>query len=331
MNNHNHHDKDVRSVKLVDLPVMTRLLENGVMLDSEQAFTAGMDINSPALLSSFLLRHRRTHTLLARAGKQTVVGQFRLRPDRHQAQIAYIAPGPEYGEDNSAWLHVLDAMTAEAGRRGAHTLTAEVDEHLSLFETMRIADFSIYARQEIWQHAPGELPRLPVDKVELTEETESDAHGIQLLYCNIVPRLVQQVAAPPQHSSGLVYRKNERVEGYIAVSEGRAGIYLMPYLHPDVFSEAAAILAAAIEQANHSHQRVPVYVSVRRYQDWLEDALVDLGFEPGVRQAVMVRHITAGVRQASFVPLSRKLEAVPNPIKPPTATTKPIVEKFNEE
>ncbi len=164
----NQHEKGARSVKLVDLPLMTRLLENSIMLNSEQAFTGGMDINSPALLSSFLLRHRGTHTLLARAGKQTVVGQFRLRPDRHQAQIIYVAPGPEFGEDNTAWLHILDAMTAEAGRRGAHTLTAEVDEHLNLFETMRVADFSIYARQEIWQHAPGELPRLPVDTVVLT-------------------------------------------------------------------------------------------------------------------------------------------------------------------
>jgi hypothetical protein len=254
-----------------------------------------------------------------------------MQQDRHQAHILYVAPNLNYDQDNSAWLHVLDALAAEAGRRGAHMLTAEVDEDLSLFETMRVAGFSIYARQEIWQHAPGELPELPVDKVDLTEEVEADAHGIHNLYCNIVPRLVQQVASPPSHSNGLVYRKNERVEGYIAVSEGRAGIYLMPYLHPDVFSEAAAILAAAIEQTRRSHERVPVYVSVRRYQDWLEDALVDLGFEPWTRQAVMVRHITAGVRQAAFAPLSAQLEAVPTPLKPPTARTKPIVEKFTEE
>jgi hypothetical protein len=325
------HENGVRGVKLVDIPLVTRLLESGVMLDSEQAFTGGVDFNSSGLISSFLLPHRNLYTLLSRSDKQTVVGQFRVRSDRHQAHITYIAPNLEYEQDDSAWLHVLDAMAAEAGRRGAHMLTAEVDEDLTLFETMRVAGFSIYARQEIWQHAPGELPQLPVDKVDLGEETDSDAHGIQLLYSNIVPRLVQQVAAPSSRSSGLVYRKHDRVEGYIAVSEGRAGIYLLPYLHPDVFSEAAAILAAAIEQARRSHERVPVYVSVRRYQDWLEDALVDLGFEPWARQAVMARHITAGVRQAAFAPLSARLESLPTPLKPPTATSKPIVEKFNEE
>ncbi len=327
----NYQAYNARNIKLIDIPTVTRLLETGVMLDSEQAFTCGFDQSSATLISNFLLPQRGLHSLLARVGKQTVVGQFRLRPDRNQAHMVYLAPGLDDQQDNSAWLNVLDAMAAEAGRRRAYTLTAEVDEHLSLFETMRIAGFSIYARQEIWQHAPGELPQHPVDKVELTEETDNDIQGIHNLYCNIVPRLVQQVAAPPSRSNGLVYRKNERVEGYIAVSEGRAGIYLMPYLHPDVFSEASAILAAAIENARRSHERVPVYVSVRRYQDWLEDALVDLGFEPWTRQAVMVRHITAGVRQAAFAPLAKRLEAVPSPIKPPTATTKPVVEKYNEE
>ena len=86
-----------------------------------------------------------------------------------------------------------------------------------------------------------------------------------------------------------------------------------------------------MNKAGRSFKRVPVYVVVRRYQDWLEDALVDLGFEPWTRQAVMVRHIAAGVRQASFAPLARNLEGVSSSIKPPTATSKPLVEPFNEE
>lgn len=326
----NNQGGGARSVKLVDIPLVTRLLDTGVMLDSDLALTGSFEMNSAALLSSLLLPQRTTHTALARVEKQHVVGQFRLRHDPHQARIVYIAPDLPYDHDDSAWLHVLDEMTAQAGRCGAHMLTAEVGEHLALFETMRIAGFSTYARQEIWQRPPGDLPDLRVDTVDLSEETEADAHGIQLLYRNIVPRLVQQVAAPPAHSKGLVYRKNDRVEGYMALMEGRAGIYVMPYLHPDIFSEASAILLAAVEQASHSPQRVPIYVSVRRYQDWLEDALVDLGFEPTMRQAVMVRHVTAGVRQAEFAPLHSALEGV-SPIKPPTAKTEPSIEQFNEE
>ncbi len=311
-----------RPVKLVDLPMVSRLLESTVPLDSEMACTGTLDLGTAALVSRFLLPQRSVCTLLARRAGTQVVGQFRTN-EPQRARIVAIAPGLEPREDNSAWLALLDAMTVAAGQRGAHLLSAEVDEHQALFETMRVAGFSIYARQEIWQRRPEEVPRLMMDSVELTVEQGRDAQGIQLLYGNIVPRLVQPVALPPAHSLGLVYRKQERVEGHVAVSQGRNGIYLMPCLHPDVFSEAAAILSAAIDHAQRSRERLPVYVAVRRYQDWLEDALVDLGFVPWTRQAVMLRHLTAGVRQPAFAPLARGLEAVPGSLKPPASPALP--------
>lgn len=316
-----------RTVKLVDIPLVKRLVEKGTILDSELGFTRSPGGPNGALFSSFFLPQRGLCTLVARSKNQHVVGQFRTRPDDPNARIIYIAPYLDYDKDDTAWLHILDAMAVEAGKRGAHMLTAEVDEYLPLFQTMRISGFAVYARQEIWQRMPEELP--PLEPVELTEETEADAHGIQLLYTNIVPRLVQQIAMPPSHSQGLVYRRKDRVEGYVAVSEGKCGIYLMPYLHPDVFSDAPAIIAAAMNHCGSRLDKVPVYVCLRRYQDWLEDALIDLGFEPLTRQAVMVRHISAGVRQASFAPLMRKLESIPAPIKPPSVTER-ITEAVTE-
>ena len=47
---------------------------------------------------------------------------------------------------------------------------------------------------------------------------------------------------------GLVYRKDGRIEAYIAYSEGKHGVYLIPYLHPDVLSEASDIITAAVLQ-----------------------------------------------------------------------------------
>ena len=315
-----------RMVKLIDIPLVKRLAEKGTILDSELGFTRSANGPNSALFSSFFLPQRGLCTLVARSSKQHVVGQFRLRSDDTNARIIYIAPNLEYDKDDTAWLHLLDAMAAEAGRRGAHSLIAEVDEYLQLFQTMRVSGFAVYARQEIWQRIPDDLP--PTEAIELTEETDADAHGIQLLYTNIVPRLVQQIAMPPSHSQGLVYRRKDRVEGYIAVSEGKCGIYLMPYLHPDVYSEAPAIIAAAINRCSRA-DKVPVFACLRRYQDWLEEPLVDLGFEPHTRQAVMVRHISAGVRQASFAPLSHKLESLPAPIKPPIS--EPVIEPINQE
>jgi hypothetical protein len=182
---------------------------------------------------------------------------------------------------------------------------------------MRTASYSIYARQEIWQFMP-EAARLPERQADIVEATETDWLEIQVLYANIVPRLVQQIPDLPGDGHGLVYRRNDRIEGYIAVAEGKSGVYLMPHLHPDIFDEAPAIITAAVTRY-HRGGKLPVYVRVRRYQDWLDDALIDLGFECRARQAVMVKHIAAGVRTTTFVPLHRKLDVVSSPVKPPTS------------
>ncbi len=306
---------ETRSVTLVDIPLVRRLSERGTVLDSELCFTR--DANGPqsARFFTLLLPYRGVHTLVTRSDKQQIVGQFRLRQDAPYAHIAYIAPVLEADADDTLWLHILDAMAAEAGKRGAHVLVAEVDELSPLFKTMRIASYSIYARQEIWRRLPGEFTTVG-QAVELSEIAEADLPGIHTLYTNIVPRLVQQITDLPGAGEGLVYRKDDRVEGYIGITQGKAGVYLMPHLHPDVFSEAASIIAAAITRAERS-AKVPVYVRVRRYQDWLDGALNELGFDMVAQQAVMVKHIAAGVRSAAFTPLAHRLEAVPSPAKPP--------------
>jgi hypothetical protein len=315
-----------RPAKLRDIPLIKRLADKGVILDSEMGYTRELDGPNNALLTNIFLPQRGLYTLVARGQDQQVVGQFRIKTSDHLAQIVMIAPRLNEDLQDTAWLHVLDAMSAEAGKHGAHVLTAEVDELSPLFQTMRTAGFAVYARQEIWRREPGPWTP-PAAVATLTEETDADAMDIQLLYCNIVPRLVQQIAVPSSESTGWVYRQDNRIQGYVAVSEGKYGVYLLPYLHPDVlFNEASAILAGAINCATRV-DKVPVYICVRRYQDWLEEALIELGFESCTQQAVMVRHITAGIRQASFAPLSYKLEAISSTVRPPTSQiADPIVE-----
>lgn len=322
-----------RAAKLIDIPLVRRLAEKGIVLDSELAFTRTVGGPNSAVLASILLPQRGLHTVIAGAGSGHVVGQFRLKPSEHLAQIVYIAPRLDDETPDTCWLHVLDGMAAEAGRRGAHMLTAEVDEASPLFQTMRMAGFAVYSRQEIWRRLPGQGPQAAA-VAPLTEETDADAMDIQLLYSNIVPRLVQPIAVPSSESMGLVFRQpGERIEGYVAVSEGKYGIYVVPYLHPDIsFRDVSAILAGAIARSSRGNSNTPVYICVRRYQDWLEEALVELGFELWTEQAVMVRHITAGVRQASFAPLARTLDAMPSHVRPPTSQiVEPIVESNHKE
>jgi hypothetical protein len=319
-------ETDTRAAWLADIPLVKRITEKGVVLDSELYYTRNGDSPSSTLFSSLFQRQRGLFTLISRADSRQVVGQFRLKSDYH-AHIVYVAPQLEEDGDDTLWLHCLDAMAAEAGKHGAHTLIAEVDENSRLFKTLRTASFAIYARQEIWRHPPEEYA-LPDHFAELEEAKGDDAQDIANLYCNIVPRLIQQIAGLPGNGQGLVYRKDGRVEGYIAVAHGKSGIYMLPHLHPDVFSEATPILAGAIATMKRASQ-VPLYMCVRRYQDWLEEALTDLEFDPWARQAFMVRHIAAGVRHPAFEPLAAKLDAIP--ARPPTSKAEPMVEASLQE
>ncbi len=288
---------DAHVMKLLDLPRMLRLKQKAIVLHSELGLTEGARGQSSALLSSIVFP-RGVHTLVAHLDEKDLVGQFRYRPGETNAHIVCLAPTLEPHEGDAIWLHMLDAMAEQAGRNGAHTLVGEVEVSHRLFETMRRAGYAVYSRQVIWRHEPLATAPAPAE-LTVTEETEDDQIGIAALLGCTIPRILQTVMGPSADMAGLVYRKSGQIEAYIAYAEGKHGVYLMPYLHPEVLSDAPAIVAAALRQIDRC-RKLPIYVCVRGYQGWLENAMRDLGFEPWLEQAVMVKHLTAGVRQASF-------------------------------
>jgi len=298
---------DTRTMSLVDLPLIRRLTANGTVLDSEMGLTR--DARGPhGLLLSSLLFPRGLYTLVARSESQPVIGQFRYRPDDLTAHIVYLAPSLEDESENTVWLHVLDAMAREAGKHGAHSLLAEVETGCNLFETMRIARFATYARQIIWRHEPIQLEG--ATDLKLEDETSNDQLGILSLIAATVPTLLQAIAAPSSEMAGLLYRKNGRIEAYIGVSEGSQGIYLLPFIHPDISNESEAILTAVIQRLERA-AKLPIYVCVRSYQSWLNSYMERLGFEELVEQAVMVKQLAAGIRHPNF----NKVPAVTGKLK----------------
>ena len=298
---------ETRTMSLVDLPLLRRLTANGTVLDSEMGLTR--DARGPhSLHLSSLLFPRNLYTLIARSESQPVVGQFRYRPDDLIAHIVYLAPSLEDECENTVWLHILDAMAREAGKHGAHSLLAEVETSSNLFETLRMARFATYARQIIWRREPGQIEHS--SEIKLEDETSSDQIGILALIAATVPTLLQPIAAPSSEMAGMVYRKNGRIEAYIGVSEGSQGIYLLPFIHPDISTESEAILSAVVQGLDRA-SKLPIYVCVRTYQGWLNSYMEGLGFEEWIEQAVMVKQLAAGIRHPGF----RRVTAVTGNLK----------------
>lgn len=288
---------DTHTMRIVDLPLIQRLKASGTVLDSELGLTR--DARGPnSLLLSSLLFPRGVYTLVARSETQPVVGQFRYRPDEQIAHIVYIAPSLDDNTEDTVWLHILDAMAREAGKHGAHSLVAEIEITSNLFETLRTAGFATYARQMIWRHEPIDKD-IADDGIELEEANNDNQLSIMSLIANTIPTILQQVAAPPSDMDGLVYRKDGRVEAFIGISEGTEGVYLLPFIHPDMLDSAAEIITVAITQINRA-RKVPIYVCVRTYQSWLNHIMEKLQFEQWIEQAVMVKQIAVGIRHPEF-------------------------------
>jgi len=282
----------------IDVPLVRRLTPHGVSLDSLTSLTRGINTIEGAVWGAVPLTDLGTPTFVLRDGDNEYVAQFRHKGNEQHAHIVFIAPDLDKCDGDWAWLHLLDAMVVAAGKRGAVTLNAEVDDTSQAFETLRQAGFAVYARQEIWRREPGGTIR-NANRELLRPETEGDAFGINSLYANVVPRMVLQADAPPATGhGGLLYERDGRILAYLSVQEGKCGVYIQSFLHPEGLDQAEAILAAVLSTLSRA-ERVPVYFSVRSYQDWWRRSLNALGFESWASQAVMVKHTASRIGLAS--------------------------------
>jgi hypothetical protein len=290
---------EVRPFLPIDLPLVRRLTPFGVSFDSMTSLTRGVHSLGDAVWSAVPLADLGTPTFVLRQDDRAYVGQFRHRSGEQHAHVTFIAPELDF-QGEMAWLQLLDTMTQYAGRRGATTLKAEVAESESAFLTLRQAGFSVYARQEIWKRVAGPVPTSTVDM--LRPETDEDAWAINGLYVSVVPRMVMQADMPPETGNGLIYERKGRMLGYFSVQEGKCGIYVQSILHPDAYDEVYSILASLLSHIPHA-ERIPVYMPVRRYQEWLQGTLDYAGFAPWTTQAVMVKHTVARIEHPAFKPI----------------------------
>jgi hypothetical protein len=292
---------DVRPFLAIDAPLLHRLNSYGVTLDSAARLTRGINVLEGAMLCAVPLADLGTPTFVLKQQDVAYVAQYRHKWLDPHAHIVVVAPEVE-GEDGfNAWLSLVSAMVGSAARRGALTLNAEVEEGSLAAEVLYRAGFATYARQDIWRRSPA--PITGGDASLWRPLHEGDALSITALYASIVPRLVMQADMPPDvKHGGWVHERNGKIVAYLAMHEGKFGIYLQPYFHPDYCAANAEALIAGAVAALPRTERLPLYVSVRRYQSWLCGSLDAQRFEVWTNEAVMVKHTTARIEHPAFKP-----------------------------
>lgn len=296
----------IRSFDLRDLALVRRLSEGGIPLYTESALTDGLHPLRSALFG-IVGGDFPTFVWKADEGKGAGFIQLQLEASEHHAHIAFLssasddsgkgANGSHPPDVEATWLHLLDRAVVEVGRRGVHSLVAEVPESGIELPILRRAGFAVYTRQDIWRRDGVAKPASAKENL-LSLRQSVDEWEIQLLYANLIPRLVQLVEPEPplHHGSMWVLREMDEVTAVAHIHTGTEANWLRLFIHPNAEAMADAIVHSAIGIVAGQSSR-PIYCCVRRYQSWLQNPLQRAGFVHWASQAVMVKHTVHQARK----------------------------------
>ncbi|MCB9432087.1 MAG: hypothetical protein H6668_08885 [Ardenticatenaceae bacterium] len=331
----------IRSFQLRDWALVRRLSEQGVSLHSESALTDRLQPLRGALVNMLVGGDFPTLVWKAEKGSASGFIQLYLEEESQRAHILYLSPTVDAGArslqidigeavqngvvDGAVWLPLLDQAVIEVGQRGVHSLVAEVSEQGGELPVLRRAGFAIYTRQDIWVLSGEETAVFPDPDPSLRPREAADDWDIQLLYANIVPRLVQLVEPVPRldDGEGWVLREDDELAAFIHIHDGPRATWLRLFIHPNAEARVDEIVKAAlsVRPASTAH---PVYCCVRRYQSWIQNALERHGFAFWGSQAVMVKH-TVQHQQKPMRDLAAILE------KQAVSASAPMVQRWQHE
>lgn len=265
-------------------------------MDTALGLTRGNPIGPWAMLDYLHLENgKNTAVLRQGGGSPTLIGQMRYTNGEQAARLAFALPASEL--NSPGVVNLIENLTWQAGAHGAYSLLAEAEEGSPILEGLRRAGFSLFAWQRVWNIPPALQPGNAAHLWEPADDL--DVIPIRGLYQSLVPLLVQS-AEPPLNNlgQGLVYADHGELLAYVSPTYGPHGIYLQPLIHPGVES-IETLLASLIGTLPMQFGR-PVYLSVRSYQAWLENALQDYGAKPAARQALLVKHLAASQRMPAY-------------------------------
>jgi hypothetical protein len=278
-----------------DLPNLHRYRNQCLFLDSTRLLTHGPQLIPVRMLFSYFALSSGILMYQSSANnrhKHALLGQVIHSQGKSCARLSFVTPA--FALEEGSLTGLVEHVVKDLGERGATHLLAEVDEQTEAFEALRKAGFATYSRQRIWQL--NGLPQGQELETHWKVLSDLDIISVRALYANLVPGLVQQVEQPGSHRPrGMVFRNEEDIQGYVELKYGPKGIMMQPFIHPDV-EDVSARLVSLINNLPYRRSR-PVYLCVRSYQSWLEQAIENLGAEVGPRQAVMVRHLA--IRQTN--------------------------------
>lgn len=282
---------------MLDLPVLHSLRNQVLPFDTVQLITRGNPLRARAFLD-YLNPAKGIYTaLVEQDGKLVLTGQVTHQGNSRSSNLSFIAPSR--GVNGEHFAPLLEYLVDQAGKWGTFHFLVEPDEHSNSFDVFRANGFSVYAWQRVWKFKTGAAIQMPEQNTpHWTPAVDRDQIAIRSLCQSLIPALVQPVENVfDKRVSGWVIRSDCNLIGYADIHQGREGVWVQPYIHPET-EHVDLILCDLLNQLQEKSQK-PVSICVRSYQAWIESALEELPVLASPRQALMVKHL-AMVQKAAI-------------------------------
>lgn len=259
--------------------------------------------------------------------------QLMKRASRPEADLLHLAPvataddddpagDPEDGDVPSCdpvgalvWSKLLSYCMRAAAGHGLQRVFASTPNGCAEQTCLREAAFSPYTRETVYRLAV--MPAAGGSLVGFRPQLPQDSWALQRLYMHSTPRLVQQaegaltgeVGSPPMSWwepdswHGTVWEPAGEVRGAVQIHVGRAGHWLRVWGANEVSPrELRSLIEQGLRQLDlrgRGRRSVPVYTTVREYENGLSGALTGFGFAPYMERVRFVKHTVAIVRQTA--------------------------------
>jgi hypothetical protein len=256
--------------------------------------------------------------------------QVRVRKESSGADVVYLTPSlAAVGDARTIWRRLLEKLCLETGERGVQRIFARLPEDGPEVEVFQQVGFSIYTREDVFRLAqiPSDLAHL--EKRTVRPQQPADNWGLQGLYADITPRLVQQAenitvseweatTGPwlrQARQEGCVLEDKGEIVGYLRIRQGQTGHWLEMLLHPQAYERADELVVHSLSLLSE-YPSLPIYCCLRRYQGGLRAPLEARGFRHFASQCVMVKYTTVRIKEPALklIPALEKRAEVATPM-----------------
>jgi hypothetical protein len=297
----------VHPFTLRDSYLIRKLGNRGKSFDSRTYLTRDLHLLRYATLAGLFPNLYPETQILDRPGNGSGFAQLSHTKGSPSSHLRFLAP-IEIATGNTGSA-LIEALLAEAGRRQAQHVIAEVEENSEEYDFFRREGFTIYARQEIWKSGPKISKDEPNPEGMLRSFQSVDSPAALGLYCSVVPSLVYQMEGFPKNPEGWVLYEEGELVGFFGTQSGPLGLRVEPIFHPGA-RHVASWMTAWLVAPDFPIGR-PVYVCIRSYQDWISAILRDAGFSLFSRQAVFSRRIVVPIPVLEAIHLTAKENTAP--------------------